>query len=166
MSLHVPSPPQLGRLALSLCYLRDVLITSFCASLSCKAPPDHPALWAASYLLALSSPSITAHEFYLSLPRMRLISMNNWNSWLVTQCCCHQGGWGCKAHIQLFLYFHSRDCRLAQDNLTFVLVQADCSSPSKPHHLPTPSSPEQLDQSVKLEPSESALPLACHPGSS
>lgn len=98
----VPPTVTAGQTTLSLCYLRDVLITSHHSSPSCKAPPDPPTPWAFSYLLALSSPSITVHGFYLRLHRTRLISMNNWNSWLVTQCCCHQGGWGFSTHTQLF----------------------------------------------------------------
>ena len=73
VSLCVPLQPQLGRPALSLCYLRAVLITSYHSSPSCKAPPDHPTPGASSYLLTLSSPSITVHEFYLSLHGMGLI---------------------------------------------------------------------------------------------
>lgn len=76
-------------------------------------------LWVPSYLLTLSFSSITVswqHEFYLSLHGTKLISMNNWNSWLVTQHCCHQGGWGFKAHGVCF-YYH--DCFLVQTTLTF-----------------------------------------------
>lgn len=74
VSLCVPLQSQLGRPALSLCYLRAVLITSSHSSPSCIAPPDHPTPGASSYLLTLSSPSITVHEFYLSLHGMGLIS--------------------------------------------------------------------------------------------
>jgi hypothetical protein len=76
-------------------------------------------LWVPSYLLTLSFSSITVgwqHEFYLSLCGTKLISMNNWNSWLVTQHRCHQGSWGFKAHGLCF-YYH--ECFLAQATLTF-----------------------------------------------
>lgn len=153
MSLCVLLQSQLGTPARSLCYLRDVLITSYPTSPSCKAPPDHPALWAPSYLLTLSSPSITAPEFYLNLHGTRLISTNNWNSWLVTRHCCHQGGGGFRAHIQLFLSFHSREGYLIEDTLTFCWItvavsdcspcQADCCMPSIPIIHPSPPSAEQ-----------------------
>lgn len=121
MNLCVPPQSQPGRRPWSLCYLRDVLITSDDSSPACKTPPDHRALWASSYLLSLSSPSITVHGFYLSLHGLRLISMNNWNSWLVTRWCCHQGGWGCDAHNWLFLSLHSCGKGLVPATLTFCM---------------------------------------------
>ena len=159
--------------------MRDVLITSDGSPPACKAPPDHPVLWASSYLLSLSSPSITVREFYLSLHRLTLISRNNWNSWLVTRCCCHQGGWGFKAHNQLFLSLHSHGSCLVPATLTFCmdhgysfLMALPAKLPAPPrsafpiiHSPPAPAG--QPDHLVKAHSFlENTLTLTCHVGSS
>ena len=74
MSLCVPPQSQPGRRPWSLCYLRDVLITSDDSSPACKAPPDHravglllsplPKLPIHYCTLVLSEPPRTEIDFY------------------------------------------------------------------------------------------------------